>query len=59
MLILGEKYEFTKLELQRLDRIFGDITTISYKDEKADDVIAQIEKALEENGTVTNSVSIR
>ena len=39
MLILGEKYKLTKLELQRLDKIFGDITTISYKDEKADDVI--------------------
>jgi len=53
MLILGEKYNFTNLELQRLDKIFGDITTISYKDEKADDVIAQIEEALEENSITT------
>ena len=36
MLILGKKYKFTKLEFQRLNKICGDITTISYKDEKAD-----------------------
>ena len=53
MLILGNKYKFTNLELQRLNKICGDITTISYKDEKANDVIAQIEEALEENSITT------
>jgi len=53
MLILGQKYKFTKLELQRLDKIFGDIATISYKDENADDVIAKIEVALQENSITT------
>ena len=53
MLILGEKYKFTKLELQRLDKIFGDITILSHKDEKADDVIAQIEAALQESSITT------
>ena len=53
MLIFGEKYKFTNLELQRLAKIFDDITSISYKDEKADDVIAQIEEALQENSITT------
>ena len=39
MLLLGEKYTFTKLELQRLDKKFTSINTIVYKDKMADEVI--------------------
>ena len=53
MLILGNKYSFTKLELQRLDKVFGTLTTIGYRDENPADVIAQIEKSFQENSLTT------
>jgi hypothetical protein len=46
MLILGQKYNFTKLELQRLDKTFNDIQTIIYKDKISNIVISQIELSL-------------
>ena len=47
MLILGQKYTFTQLELQRLEKKFNHIKTILYKDKVAKDVIADIEKNLQ------------
>ena len=46
MLILGEKYIFTKLEIQRLNKKFNTITNITYKDKNPADVISQIENSL-------------
>ena len=43
MLILGEKYTFTNLELQRLEKKFTTINKIDYKNEESKDVIAKIE----------------
>ncbi len=47
MLILGEKYSFTPLELQRLNKKFDVIETIAYKDETPQEVIAQIKHSLQ------------
>ena len=47
MIILGEKYTFTELELQRLDNKFTAITKIDYENEEPKDVIAKIEKSIE------------
>ena len=48
MIILGEKYTFTELELQRLYKKFSTIEKIVYKDEEPKDVIAKIEKSIED-----------
>ncbi len=47
MIILGEKYTFTELELQKLDNKFTAITKIDYENEEPKDVIAKIEKSIE------------
>ncbi len=52
MLILGQKYKFTPLELQRLERQFDIIDTIVYKDKATDEVIQTIEDNLK-NGDFT------
>ena len=49
MLILGQKYNFTDLELQRLNKKFSSIKTIAYKDKNPDDVIAEIEELLKKD----------
>ena len=49
MLILGQKYNFTDLELQRLDKKFSTIAAISYKDKNPDDVIDEIEGLLKKD----------
>jgi lipopolysaccharide/colanic/teichoic acid biosynthesis glycosyltransferase len=46
MLVLGEKYTFTKLELERLQKKFNSIEMLRYKDEDALSVIAEIEENL-------------
>ena len=46
MLILGEKYTFSTLELKRLNRKFDIINTVLYKDELANTVLLEIEKFL-------------
>jgi lipopolysaccharide/colanic/teichoic acid biosynthesis glycosyltransferase len=48
MLILGHKYTFTTLELQRLENKFSSLKYIMYKDEKPKDVIEKIELLLKE-----------
>ena len=52
MLILGQKYTFTELELKRLEKKFSNIQPIIYKDNQPQDVIAQIERELH-NSTFT------
>lgn len=49
MLILGRKYTFTDLELQRLDKTFKNITYVDYKDEDPDLVKAKINNELKIN----------
>jgi lipopolysaccharide/colanic/teichoic acid biosynthesis glycosyltransferase len=49
MLILGEKYTFTRLELQRLENKFSMIKNIIYKDANPHDVIQEIELMLKED----------
>jgi len=52
MLILGEKYTFTKLELQILNKKFSAINIIRYKEEEPKKVISQIENNLKNGFTV-------
>jgi len=47
MLILGKKYNFTTLEIERLNKKFNNIDKIIYKDRDAKEVIADIESVLE------------
>ena len=49
MLILGQKYNFTDLELQRLNKKFSSIKAIAYKDKNPDDVIDEIEELLKKD----------
>jgi lipopolysaccharide/colanic/teichoic acid biosynthesis glycosyltransferase len=49
MLILGQKYNFTDLELQRLNKKFSTIAAIAYKDKNPDDVIDEIEELLKKD----------
>jgi len=51
MLILGQKYKFTSLELERLNKKFKIIETIIYKDREAKEVIHQIDESLKNNFT--------
>jgi len=51
MLILGQKYKFTSLELERLNKRFKIIETIVYKDKEAQEVIHQIDESLKNNFT--------
>ena len=52
MIILGNKYTFTNLELQRLEKKFTTINKISYKGEKPKDVIAQIEANIQSKTSI-------
>jgi len=49
MLVLGEKYKFTDLELDRLDKKFGNVSTIVYKDKNPQSVIEEIDECLNDN----------
>ncbi len=46
MLVLGEKYTFTKLELERLNKKFKKIECMTYKDEDPDMIIEKISSIL-------------
>ena len=46
MIILGDRYTFSKLELERLKRRFSNITHISYKDIEAQDSIESLENTI-------------
>jgi len=52
MIILGEKYTFTELELQRLDKKFTTINKIDYKNEESKDVIAKIEANIQSKTSI-------
>ncbi len=51
MIILGQKYTFTQLELKRLDKKFDTISTIIYKDQAPDITISEIESKLSVSNT--------
>ena len=46
MIVLGNKYNFTKYEIETLKKKFQEIINIPYKEKKAEDVIESIENAL-------------
>ena len=46
MLILGQKYQFTALELERLEKKFAQIHTIHYRDRNPSDVIEELKEKL-------------
>ena len=47
MLILGQKYNFTELEIERLEKKFDTINTIVYKDKEPKSIIESIENVLQ------------
>jgi len=49
MLILGQKYKFTDLELKRLQNKFVAIKNITYKDHNPLEVIETIKELLKDN----------
>ena len=49
MLILGEKYKFTDLELERLEKQFDTINTLIYSNKKSEVVIEELESTLDKN----------
>lgn len=49
MLILGRKYKFTQLELDRLNKKFKSITTVRYTNRSQEEVLKEIENAVKEN----------
>jgi len=49
MLILGQKYNFIKLELQRLDKQFTSINKLIYDNKNLKDVIDEIESILQKD----------
>ena len=48
MLILGEKYKFTTLELERLGKKFTNINTLNYKDKSPSEVIEEIKTSFDQ-----------
>ena len=46
MLILGEKYKFTSLEMQRLNKKFNTIKSVIYKDKESSNVIEEIDQVI-------------
>ncbi|MGM0609313.1 MAG: sugar transferase [Candidatus Muiribacteriota bacterium] len=46
MLVLGTKHEFTRFEKQRLDKRFGKVSIIAYKNKTQQEVLTELEKAL-------------
>lgn len=52
MLILGNKYAFTELELKRLNKKFDKINTIFYEQIEPQEVISQIEENIKNGFTV-------
>jgi lipopolysaccharide/colanic/teichoic acid biosynthesis glycosyltransferase len=52
MLVLGQKYKFTKLELDRLKKQFSTVNEVIYKDKDSGFTIKQIESSLG-NGSFT------
>jgi len=49
MLVLGQKYSFTELELQRLNKKFGSINSVVYKEKNPNNVINEIEAILQKD----------
>ena len=49
MLILGRKYTFTQLELNRLNKKFKNITLIKYSKKSQEEVLSELESAVHQN----------
>lgn len=49
MLILGRKYKFTQLELDRLNKKFKNISHIRYRDRPQEDVLKEIDECVHNN----------
>lgn len=49
MLILGRKYKFTQLELERLNKKFKNITTVKYTNRSESEVLQELEDATKQN----------
>jgi lipopolysaccharide/colanic/teichoic acid biosynthesis glycosyltransferase len=49
MIILGDRYTFSKIELERLRKRFSDITHISYKNRGSKECICKVEKLLKDS----------
>ena len=49
MIILGERYTFSTVELNRLKKLFSTITFISYRDKNASESIQKVTKALKKS----------
>jgi len=49
MLVLGEKYNFTQLELEELQKKFTSIIILPYKDIEQENVLQQLQKAFEKH----------
>ena len=51
MIILGDRYSFTEVEIERLSKQFDNIIHISYKDISASNSIDKLKKILKDNNT--------
>ena len=49
MLVLGQRYKFTTLELQRLEKKFENIQTLLYSDKETSQIIKEIESVIKNN----------
>ena len=49
MLVLGQRYKFTTLELQRLEKKFENIQTLLYSDKEISQIIEEIESVIKNN----------
>ena len=61
MLILGQKYRFTQLELNRLEKQFKTINSIVYENKNSKDVIEEIESILQndKSGTIVLNTKVK
>ena len=61
MLLLGQKYIFTQLELNRLEKQFNTINSIVYEDKNSKDVIEEIETILQNDkfGTIVLNTKVK
>ena len=49
MLILGRKYKFSQLELERLNKKFKNITIVKYRNRLQEEVLKQLEDDANQN----------
>jgi len=49
IIILGKKYKFTQLELERLNKKFNNITPVKYRNRLEEEVLQELEDATNHN----------